>query len=215
MGTVFLIDGPAETGPPVSIMHPDISVKWHPVCNRRIIVLALQHRVALLIGQFIGASRGAPALRLISGYKIRFNQQLPILIIEQMLGSEIHFYVSVPVIRAVVAGRFLGVDRLPLLTFTGSDYFQQSLRFRLLINQPAVMTFCDRHSGSIGSFQFLRTVCSIVFFRQIHHIRFHSAPVNDCASFSSHRQPRKNRTSVQYLRTASEPIGHGHICTDL
>ena len=87
MGTVFLIDGPAETGPPVSIMHPDISVKWHPVCNRRIIVLALQHRVALLIGQFIGASRGTPALRLISGYKIRFNQQLPILIIEQMLGS--------------------------------------------------------------------------------------------------------------------------------
>ena len=58
----FFIDVSSEAGSPVAVMHADISVKRHPTGDWSVVILSLQNRIPLLIGQLIGAGRCAPAL---------------------------------------------------------------------------------------------------------------------------------------------------------
>lgn len=84
VGTARLVNRTAKTASPLRIMHTDTIIERHPVINRRPVILTLQDRIFLLIGQRIRACRSSPAFRQVSRYEIRLYHQLSFFIEEKV-----------------------------------------------------------------------------------------------------------------------------------
>ena len=149
-GGSYYIIAPAKLIPPGGVVEPHASVKWHPERYRRSVIFSTQRLVPLLIIQAVSACRGTPALGFISGHKVRLYHQGAVFIVKQMLGSQVHFYISIPIVIAPPAVCRLGINRLFRQGLPIADIFQKRRRLLLLVNFPSIVSAAYSHFHPIG-----------------------------------------------------------------
>ena len=150
MGAVGLVDVPAEGGPPAGVVHADISVKGHPVGDRGFISLSCQGGVPLFVGNAVHPGRRIVAPGRIAGHEIRFQDQLAVLVVKKVLGSQVNFHISGSVIRFFVRSRRLVVDRGALPALPVFNHLRQLRSLLCVVHPPAVIARIDRDFFSVA-----------------------------------------------------------------
>ena len=145
----------------------------------------------------------------IPGHKVRLQYLLPILIEKQVLGRQVHLRVCTAIIRPVMAGSCLGVNRFPDNALPCLQYPYQFLCFRCLVNPPSVES-AYLHGLSVTGLKRTLLICGVISGRQVFHVIPCHIPVKGHAVPLS-QKPLVDGAAIQDLAGTAKGIGHGHV----